>query len=332
MGAMMGRDYEHRNVRSRGTESRNHNVLHYGQAGAKFSAGEPMTARLALVSFVFAVGCAGTQVPGASAPQPQPSASQPSASQPSTPQPSAAEPDRTQAAVLTALAGAQRSDKNRPRDVYRHPAQTLAFFGLTESAHVIELWPGAGWYTEVLAPVLRDSGALTAVVPAGPGVDAYRAFLATVPALYDRVGVVTVQPPAALDLGPDASADLVLTFRNIHNWLTGNFASELTGAVFRVLKPGGIYGVVEHRAKPGTSLEVSQKSGYVTEDLVIELATKAGFVLDARSEVNANPKDTKDYPKGVWALPPALIEKDVDRDKYLQIGESDRMTLRFRKP
>jgi predicted methyltransferase len=156
--------------------------------------------------------------------------------------------------------------------------------------------------------------------------------LGTAPALYDRVGVVSVQPPAAASLGPDASADFVLTFRNIHNWLSGGFASELTAAAFRVLKPGGVYGVVEHRATPGTSLEASQRSGYVTEDLVIELATKAGFVLDARSEVNANPKDTKDYPKGVWSLPPALINQDVDRDKYLQIGESDRMTLRFRKP
>jgi predicted methyltransferase len=278
-----------------------------------------MIARLVLVSLVFATGCAGTQVAGASTAGPDP-------------QPSAAAPSQTQAAVATALAGSHRAEKNRARDVYRHPAETLALFGLSENAHVIELWPGAGWYTEVLAPVLRNAGTLTAAVPEGKGADAYRAFLGTLPALYDRVGVVTVQPPATLTLGPDASADLVLTFRNIHNWLAGGFASELTAEVFRVLKPGGIYGIVEHRAKPGTSLEVIKQSGYVTEALVIELATKAGFVLDARSEVNANPKDTTDYPKGVWSLPPALINQDVDREKYIQIGESDRMTLRFRKP
>lgn len=263
------------------------------------------------------MGCAGTQLGSASTPQPTAAESHTSTSQ---------------AAVAAALAGTHRSEKNRARDVYRHPAQTLAFFGLSESAHVIELWPGAGWYTEVLAPVLHDTGVLSAAVPAGKGEQAYRDFLTTAPALYDRVGIVTLQPPAALSLGPDASVDLVLTFRNIHNWLSGDFAGELTAAVFRVLKPGGIYGVVEHRAKPGTSLEEIKKSGYVTEQLVIELATQAGFVLDARSEVNANPKDTKDYPKGVWSLPPVLINQDVDREKYLQIGESDRMTLRFRKP
>lgn len=279
-----------------------------------------MTARVALLAIVFVMGCATTQVGGASAPQV------------SAPQPSAAESEHTQAAVSAALAGAHRSEKNRARDVYRHPSQTLAFFSLKESAHVIELWPGAGWYTEVLAPVLRESGTLSVAVPEGKGADAYRSFLSTQPALYDRVSVVAVQPPATLNLGPDGSADLVLTFRNIHNWLSANYASELTAAVFRVLKPGGIYGVVEHRAKPGTSLETIKQSGYVTEELVIALATKAGFVLDGRSEVNANPKDTKDYPKGVWSLPPVLVNQDVDREKYLEIGESDRTTLRFKKP
>jgi predicted methyltransferase len=237
-----------------------------------------------------------------------------------------------QAAIAAALAGPQRSESNRARDPYRHPSQTLAFFGLTPSAHVVELWPGGGWYTEVLAPVLRDAGSLSAVVPSGQSATNYRAFLAAQPSVFDRVQVVEVQPPTTLTMGPDASADMVLTFRNFHNWVSGGFASQLTAAVFRVLKPGGTYGVVEHRAKPGTSLEQSKQSGYVSEDVIIDLATKAGFVLDARSEVNANPKDTKDYAEGVWALPPSLRNKDVDREKYLAIGESDRMTLRFKKP
>ncbi|HEX4351669.1 MAG TPA: hypothetical protein VHZ95_02120, partial [Polyangiales bacterium] len=239
----------------------------------------------------------------------------------------------TAQAIASALAGPHRSEKNRARDVYRHPAETLAFFGLSTQSHVIELWPGGGWYSEVLAPVLRDKGSLSVVIPKGDSENNYQAFVQTQPTLYDRIHVIEVQPTAApMSLGPDGSADLVLTFRNFHNWLEGGFVPELNAAVFRVLKPGGIYGVVEHRAKPGTPIEESKKSGYVSGDVVIDLVTKAGFVLDARSEVNANPKDTKDYAQGVWTLPPSLRNGDVDRDKYIQIGESDRMTLRFKKP
>jgi predicted methyltransferase len=277
---------------------------------------------------IFVLACAGSsQVTGAT----QASEPPPTAAGSAMPPPSAAEPS-AQAAIAAALAGPQRSQQNRARDVYRHPAQTLAFFGLTPSSQVIELWPGGGWYSEVLAPVLRERGSLSAVVPSGRGANNFHEFLTTQPTLYDRIHVIEVQPPTQLSLGPDASADLVLTFRNFHNWLSGGFAGELSAAVFRVLKPGGIYGVVEHRAKPGSSLEDSKQSGYVSEDVVIEFATKAGFVLDARSEVNANPKDTKEYPQGVWTLPPVLRNGDVDREKYLQIGESDRMTLRFKKP
>jgi predicted methyltransferase len=291
-----------------------------------------MNSRSNLASIVFRVGCVlsaacagSSQVTGATqASEPPP----PSAATNAAP---AVDPT-AQGAIAAALAGPQRSETNRARDAYRHPAQTLAFFGLTPSAHVIELWPGGGWYSEVLAPVLRDAGSLSAVVPSGQGATNYRAFLATQPSVFDRVQVVEVQPPATLTLGPDASADMVLTFRNFHNWVSGGFAGELTAAVFRVLKPGGVYGVVEHRAKPGTTLEESKQSGYVSEEIIIDLATKAGFVLDARSEVNANPKDTKDYPDGVWTLPPSLRKKDIDREKYLAIGESDRMTLRFKKP
>jgi predicted methyltransferase len=288
-----------------------------------------MISRSILIPTLLCMSCAGSsQVTGATqASEPMPVAAPPTAAVAAV---SAADPSA--AAISTALAGPQRSATNRARDVYRHPAETLAFFGLTPTQHVIELWPGGGWYTEVLAPVLHDAGSLGAVTASGPGAKNYRDFLATQPALFDKVNVVEVQPPTTLALGPDASADLVLTFRNIHNWLSGGFAAELDAAVFRVLKPGGIYGVVEHRAKPGTTIAQSKDSGYVSEEVVIELATKAGFVLDARSEVNANPKDTKDYAKGVWTLPPSYANKDVDHDKYQAIGESDRMTLRFRKP
>jgi predicted methyltransferase len=292
-----------------------------------------MISRSNLTSIVVGVGCAlcaacagSSQVTGATQASEPPPPSAAVATAPAGADPTA------QAAIAEALAGPQRSETNRARDAYRHPAETLAFFGLTPAAHVIELWPGGGWYSEVLAPVLRDTGSLSAVVPSGQGATNYRAFLAAQPSVFNRVQVVEVQPPAALTLGPDASADMVLTFRNFHNWVSGGFAGELTAAVFRVLKPGGVYGVVEHRAKPGTTLEESKQSGYVSEQVIIDLATKAGFVLDARSEVNANPKDTKDYPDGVWTLPPSLRKKDVDREKYLAIGESDRMTLRFKKP
>lgn len=231
-----------------------------------------------------------------------------------------------------ALAGAQRSEANRARDVYRHPKETLAFFGITPSQHVIELWPGGGWYTEVLGPWLRDKGSLSVVVPTGKYLQPYRDTLNAHPELYDQVHITEVTPPDSLVVGPPSSADTILTFRNIHNWLMGDFAQALHKQIFAALKPGGVYGVVEHRAAPGTTIDQSKKSGYVTEDVVIQLATEAGFVLEARSEINANPNDTKDYPEGVWSLPPSYRQGDTDHAKYQAIGESDRMTLRFRKP
>jgi predicted methyltransferase len=197
---------------------------------------------------------------------------------------------------------------------------------------VVELWPGRGWYTEVLAPLLRERGKLVAAAPTGNYLQPYKDFLTSRPDLYDRVQLVEVTPPQTLSLGPDNSADVVLTFRNLHGWVGNGYAAEVHAAIFRVLKPGGVYGVVDHRAPPGTTPEQTKKSGYVPEDVAIQLATAAGFLLDARSEINTNPKDTKDYPEGVWTLPPSLRLGDVDRDKYAAIGESDRFTLRFRKP
>lgn len=233
--------------------------------------------------------------------------------------------------IDAALAGAHRSQKNRDRDRYRHPRETLEFMGVQPNMTVIELWPGGGWYTEVLAPYVHDAGRLVAVVPERRAAD-FRTFLATQPRIFDRVEVHTVAPPEQLSLGPDASADAVLTFRNVHNWEMDGFAEGMFAAVFRVLKPGGIFGVVDHRAPEGSPAASNPDSGYLTEARVIALATGAGFVLEDRSEVNANPNDTHDHPEGVWTLPPVLRLGEVDRERYLAIGESDRMTFRFRKP
>lgn len=240
------------------------------------------------------------------------------------------------------IAGAHRTPAFKERDRYRHPKETLLFFGVRPEMHVVEVWPGAGWYTEILAPLLRERGRYYAAhfyvdektLPQYR--DSRRAFLdklAKAPALYDRTVVTSLRAPERLDLAPKGSVDLVLTFRNVHNWLTepGN-DQAMFRAFHTVLKSGGVLGVVEHRARQGTSLEDMKRTGYMTEAYVIALAEKAGFRLVARSEINANPKDTKDYPEGVWTLPPTFRLGNADREKYLAIGESDRMTLKFVKP
>jgi predicted methyltransferase len=239
-----------------------------------------------------------------------------------------------------ALAGSVRTDKERARDAARHPQETLAFFGVREDANVVELWPGGGYYTAILAPVLRDHGKLTVTHfdPNGDPKDedtseakAIVGRLAKDPAVFGKVAEQQIKAPA-IDLGPAASADFVLTFRNVHNWIELGYADKVFAEAFRVLKPGGVLGVEEHRGRPGMTLKEVKETGYVPEDMLIELATRAGFKLDARSEVNANARDTKDYPMGVWSLPPVFAEKDKNHDKYAAIGESDRMTLRFVKP
>lgn len=244
------------------------------------------------------------------------------------------------AALDAALAGPQRSEANRARDAYRHPAETLAFFGIKPDMTVVEIMPGGGWYTEILAPYLRDKGKLYAAhFPLDTSGDygkksitAYTQKLAAAPAVYDRVMLTPFQPPTQVDIAPPASADAVLTFRNVHNWLKEEGEVAVFKAAFAALKPGGVFGVVEHRATPGTSREQSMGSGYTAEQIVIDAASKAGFVLEEKSDINANPKDTKDYAKGVWTLPPSYAGGDTDKAKYQAIGESDRMTLRFRKP
>jgi predicted methyltransferase len=240
-----------------------------------------------------------------------------------------------------AVAGDWRSEAARARDVHRHPLQTLQFFGVAADQTVVEVWPGTGWYLEILAPFLADAGVYYAAgMGTGEGEGArYRNRMqqqlidkvASDPARFGKARVTALMPPDATEPVPPGSADVVLTFRNVHNWLAAGNAEAMFAAFHHALKPGGTLGVVEHRAAPGTSLEQMKESGYVTEALVIELAAQAGFELAERSEVNANPKDTKDHPRGVWTLPPTLALKDQDREKYLAIGESDRMTLKSRR-
>lgn len=235
-----------------------------------------------------------------------------------------------------AIRGPHRPEADRARDAHRHPAETLAFFGLQPSQTVIELSPGGGWYTQILAPVLHDGGQLFAAIPSAEGSRAryhnrFQEFLRTRPDVYDRVRAVVFEPPTAIDLGPAGSADLVLTFRNLHGWQNDSALDAVFTAVHRVLKPTGVFGVVEHRAAEGADPATSSRQGYLAQAFVVEVARRAGFVLDASSEINANPRDTRDYPEGVWTLPPTLRLGERDRERYVAIGESDRMTLRFRK-
>src|SRR5262245_12598196 len=246
----------------------------------------------------------------------------------------------TTAAIDAALAGPQRSEANKARDVYRHPKETLTFFGLRRDMTVVELWPGTGgWYTEVLGPVLQDKGKLYAahVDPAEAtpnardGLASYKAKLAANPAAYGNV-TVTVLWGNGAEVAPPGSADMVVTFRNIHNWMGRGWAPEVFAAAYKALKPGGVFGVEEHRGNPAVPQDPKAASGYVNEDYAIKMIEAAGFKLVGRSEINANPRDTKDYEKGVWTLPPNYRLGDVDRAKYAAIGESDRFTLKFVKP
>ena len=239
-----------------------------------------------------------------------------------------------------ALAGAWRSPENVARDRYRHPRETLTFFGIETGRTVIEITPGGGWYAEILAPWLR-TGYVAAVVdpqarPQGRARDyatrskeGLEKLFASKPAQYSDARVVAYDPASPV-FGPAGSADAVLTFRNVHNWRSDGVAEAMFQGFFDVLKPGGVLGVVEHRA--AGDVPADDRSGYVGQDQVIALATAAGFRLDGSSEINANPRDTRDHPNGVWTLPPSNNHDAEDRQMYQAIGESDRMTLRFVKP
>lgn len=244
------------------------------------------------------------------------------------------------------LAGDHRSAENKARDAWRHPKETLAFFGLAPGMTVLEMNPGAGWYTEILAPALNGNGTLiTAVVdPAKTTSDRAREYnekanadlRAMLGAKMDQFGPVQVAEydPNGPVLGLPNSVDMVVTFRNIHGWVRAGTAEGMFRGFFDVLKPGGVLGIEQHRAPAGGDPAEWAPKGYVPQEAVIAMATAAGFVLEAESEVNANPADTKDHPQGVWSLPPNLSghETEEDKAKFAAIGESDRMTLRFRKP
>ena len=236
-----------------------------------------------------------------------------------------------------AIAGAWRSDANKARDQYRHPAETLKFLGVKPADTVVEISPAGGWYTEILAPSLKAKGKYVAAlanplasVNAAKSVEAFKTKFGD-KAVYGDIGI-GVFGKDVTDIVPAGSADVVLTFRNVHNWHMGGFDQAAFNAFFKALKPGGTLGVVEHRLPEDRPDAAMKTSGYMKVSYVKALAEKAGFKLVAESEVNANAKDTKDYPKGVWTLPPNYAEGDTDRAKYAAIGESDRMTLKFIKP
>ncbi len=247
------------------------------------------------------------------------------------------------AALHAAVTGSQRTPANVQRDGARHPEATLAFFGLKPTQTVIELIPGGGWYTEILAPYLHDKGQL---IEAGNDPDGdsegarrgaarFKAKLDAKPEVYGHVKLGVFDTDAGkFDLGKPGSADMVLTFRNIHNWvdLGDDKTRAAFKAIFAVLKPGGVLGVEEHRLPAAMQQQDRAPTGYLHETYVIKMAESMGFKLAARSEINANPKDKADHPNGVWALPPTFANKDANRAEYEAIGESDRMTLKFVKP
>ena len=241
--------------------------------------------------------------------------------------------------VQAAVAAPNRSEANKLRDQYRHPAETLAFFGLKPTQTIVEIWPGGGWYTEILAPFTKDKGRLIVVSPEGRATEGITKFLGTNPDVYGKVEKANFPVLLGGTGVAPGTADAVVTFRNVHNWRMGSYkpdnadySVEAFKELYAMLKPGGVLGIEDHRLSEGASDELERQSGYLKVSTVRRLAEEAGFKFAGSSEINANPKDTKDYPKGVWTLPPRLAEGDTDRAKYLAIGESDRMTLKFVKP
>ena len=250
-----------------------------------------------------------------------------------------AEPKTIPSTLEEAVSGPWRTDSNRVRDRYRHPVETLNFFGVKPSMTVVEISPATGWFTEILAPFLAANGKYIAAVSSpqegpnkGQNNPQFVKWMETHPSVASKVSITKFNLPAEIDIAPSESADLVLTFINLHNWMeTGHETIALT-SFFRALKPGGILGVVQHRSDSKVPQDPRAKNGYVREDYLIKLAKKVGFKLIGRSEINSNSSDTKDYPDGVWTLPPTLKLGEKDKEKYLAIGESDKMTLKFVRP
>lgn len=242
--------------------------------------------------------------------------------------------------LTAAVAAPTRSPTNMARDHDRHPAATLTFFGVKPRDHVVELWPFGGWYTEILAPYLTaGGGTLTVASPPGKYADQIARKLDGDPAAYGKVSRANFPSVLGGPQVPPGSADVVLTFRNIHNWRMGmnapgqaDYSEAAFREIFAMLKPGGILGIEDHHLPEAMDTAKERSSGYIKISTVRALAEKAGFRFVAASAINANPRDTHDYPKGVWTLPPSYAEGDADRARYAAIGESDRMTLKFVRP
>ncbi|HTD72190.1 MAG TPA: hypothetical protein VK652_01590 [Steroidobacteraceae bacterium] len=240
------------------------------------------------------------------------------------------------ASLSAAVASPARPAAAVARDKARHPVEELTFFGISPKMNVVELWPGGGYWTDILGPYLAPSGHYTVALP--PSGDAENAsvvrFRARIAAEKARLGTIheSTLGPGHFEIAPPGSADLVLTFRNFHNWMDDGYAEKALAACFTALKPGGILGIEEHRGRNDVPQDPKAESGYVRQDYVVAMAKKAGFVLVDSSEINANPRDTKDWPKGVWTLPPSLALGEKDREKYIAIGEGDNMVLKFQKP
>ena len=245
-------------------------------------------------------------------------------------------PRAEQAALAVAVANPARSEANRARDRYRNPAATLAFFGVRPRSTVVELFPGGGWYSEIVAPyVLKGGGAYYVAAPNDRGLAGFKRLVEKDQPLYGRARQVVFPVRDAGQTGvPNGSADVVLTFRNVHNWAMGDqpYADLAFKQIYAMLKPGGVLGIEEHRLPESADSAREKTSGYLKVSTVRRLAEAAGFRYAGSSEINANPRDSADWPEGVWTLPPTLRLGDKDRAKYVAIGESDRMTLRFVKP
>ena len=310
------------------------------------------TCSLLPLTLLAAAACNSTPGSTQSAPPQTATAGTTATTDPTTAKAPPAPDPETHAKLVAALQNAARTPEEKARDKFRHPIETLEFFGLKDTMNVVEISPGGGWYSVLLGPVLLEKGHWSATTsdPNGPAdkestkrAIKYRDRLGANPALFGpHPDLRVVSMPDSFNLGPDGSADMVVTFRNIHNYLGEEGAdggandSEfniLVTAIMKVLKPGGILGIEEHRAKKGADWKEAAKTGYTPTEWLKGALAKAGFQFVAESEINANPSDTKDYDEGVWALPPSFARKgDKDHDKLAAIGESDRMTLTFRKP
>jgi predicted methyltransferase len=239
-------------------------------------------------------------------------------------------------ALIAAIANPARAAAAVTRDKVRHPLEELTFFGLKPDQTVVELWPGGGYWTDVLAPYLAPHGHYYVTLPVAAGRE-FEGEAKSWHAHYDGQPAfahisVTGLGRDHFEIAPAGSADLVLTFRNLHNWMEGGYAQEALAACFKALKPGGILGIEEHRGRTDRPQDPQAKDGYVRQDYTIELARKVGFELAGSSEINANPRDTKDWVDGVWTLPPTLSQGDKDRARYLAVGEADNFVLKLRKP